>query len=72
MNYISEYENSLSEYAKKKNCDGIICGHIHEPVIKKYDNFIYMNSGDYVENLSCLAEDFNGDWSIIYYNKNKV
>jgi hypothetical protein len=30
---------------------------------------IYMNSGDWVESLSALVEDYNGNWSLIYYNE---
>jgi hypothetical protein len=28
-----------------------------------------MNSGDWVESLSALVEDYNGNWSLIYYNE---
>ena len=29
VKYIGEYERTVSDYAKRKNYDGIICGHIH-------------------------------------------
>ena len=32
-----------------------------------YDGIHYLNSGDWVETLSALAEDENGQWDIIYY-----
>jgi len=66
VNYVSDFEEQLSEMAKSKNCNGIICGHIHHPVIKVIDEIIYMNSGDWVENKTALVEDFNGKWEIIY------
>jgi hypothetical protein len=48
----------------------VICGHIHSPEIKDMGTGIrYLNSGDWVESLSALVEDFNGDWDLVYYNE---
>lgn len=66
VNYISDFEEQLSEMAKSKGCNGIICGHIHQPAIKTIDNILYMNSGDWVENKSALVEDYGGNWEIVY------
>lgn len=68
VSYISDFENELSKFARKKECDGVICGHIHQPAITAYDNIIYMNSGDWVESLTALVEDYSGNWQIIYYS----
>jgi len=51
-----------------RHCDGIICGHIHHPEIRKTDRIIYMNSGDWVESLSALVETSDGDWKIIFFD----
>ncbi|MFC0185379.1 UDP-2,3-diacylglucosamine pyrophosphatase LpxH [Pseudarcicella hirudinis] len=67
VNYISDFEEKLAELARANDCEGIICGHIHKPVIKDIDGITYMNSGDWVESLSALVEDFSGKWSLIYY-----
>ncbi|MCR9065405.1 MAG: UDP-2,3-diacylglucosamine diphosphatase [Cytophagales bacterium] len=67
VNYISDFEEQLSEVARSKNCQGIICGHIHQPAIKNINGIKYMNSGDWVENMSALVEDHEGNWEIIYY-----
>ncbi|RYC67785.1 UDP-2,3-diacylglucosamine diphosphatase [Spirosoma sordidisoli] len=67
VNYISDYEQKLTELARARNCDGIICGHIHQPAIHNFDGIIYMNSGDWVESLSALVEDHDGNWSLLYY-----
>ena len=66
VNFVSDFEEQLSEMAKSKDCNGIICGHIHQPTIKNINNIVYMNSGDWVENKTALVEDFNGNWEIIY------
>ncbi|GAB4025953.1 UDP-2,3-diacylglucosamine diphosphatase [Spirosoma koreense] len=67
VSYISDYEQKLTELARARNCDGIICGHIHQPAIREFDGIIYMNSGDWVESLSALVEDHDGNWSLLYY-----
>jgi hypothetical protein len=55
--------------AKSKNCDGIICGHIHKAENRLIDGVEYLNSGDWVETLSALSEDHEGNWQLIYYNE---
>ncbi len=67
VNYISDYELKLTELARARNCDGVICGHIHQPAIHELDGIIYMNSGDWVESMSALVEDHEGNWSLLYY-----
>lgn len=71
VSYIGDYELKLSELAKAKGCDGVICGHIHHPEIKEYFGIRYMNSGDWVESLSALVEDYNGEWSLDFYQETK-
>jgi UDP-2,3-diacylglucosamine pyrophosphatase LpxH len=71
VNYVSDFEEQLSELARSQNCDGIICGHIHQPAIKHINGITYMNSGDWVENMSALVEDHEGNWEIIYYSLQK-
>lgn len=68
VSYIGDYENQLVILAKINKCDGIVCGHIHQPALKEIDGILYMNSGDWVETMSALVEDFSGNWSIIYYD----
>lgn len=67
VSYISDYEQKLTELARARSCDGIICGHIHQPAIRDFEGIIYMNSGDWVESLSALVEDHDGNWSLLYY-----
>jgi hypothetical protein len=57
--------------AKAKGCDGIICGHIHKAETRMIDGIHYLNSGDWVETMSALAEDHDGNWQVIYYSEIK-
>lgn len=65
--YISDFEKELTDLARKKGCQGIICGHIHQPANTYYDNIHYLNSGDWVESMSALTEDHSGKWKVVYY-----
>ncbi len=67
VSYISDYEQKLTELARARGCDGVICGHIHQPAIRNFDGISYMNSGDWVKSLSALVEDHTGNWSLLYY-----
>jgi predicted phosphodiesterase len=68
VNYISDFEEKLTELARARGCDGIICGHIHQPAIREIDGILYMNSGDWVESMSALVEDHKGLWHLLYYS----
>jgi UDP-2,3-diacylglucosamine pyrophosphatase LpxH len=65
--FISDFEKELVTLARARHYDGVICGHIHHPDIQKYEEIMYLNSGDWVESLSALVEDDKENWSILYY-----
>ena len=54
--------------ARARKCDGVICGHIHHPANTHHDDIHYLNSGDWVETLSALTEDEDGNWSVRYFD----
>ena len=65
ISFVNDFEINACEYAKSKKCDSVICGHIHIPVIKKIDGINYYNSGDWVENFSCLVLTSENEWKLI-------
>jgi len=65
----SNYEKQLTELAKIKGCQGIICGHTHRPALKQLGEVVYMNSGDWVESLTALTEDYEGNWVLQSYRE---
>jgi UDP-2,3-diacylglucosamine pyrophosphatase LpxH len=69
VNYISDFEHTLAEFARARKYDGIICGHIHHPEDRTVDGIHYLNSGDWVETLSALTEDGEGRWRVVYYTE---
>jgi UDP-2,3-diacylglucosamine pyrophosphatase LpxH len=70
VKYMSDFERAAAETALGKGYSHIVCGHIHQPEIKCISTYktevIYMNSGDWVENLSAL-EYYDGKWAIFRY-----
>ena len=66
-NYINDFETTALSMATKKGCDGVICGHIHQPADVTIDGKRYLNSGDWVENMSAICIDNIG--KIYLYEK---
>jgi hypothetical protein len=58
--YINDYETAALKMAEKKGCDGVICGHIHQPEDRMINGKRYLNSGDWVENMSAILIDNKG------------
>ena len=69
---LSNYETQLTELARSKVCQGVICGHIHRPEILDMGGIEYLNSGDWVESLSALVEDWDGNWKLVFTEKNNA
>lgn len=68
VSYISDFEEHLVRVAAQKGCSGVICGHIHQADKRMVGDILYLNSGDWVESLTALAEDYDGNWSILHYD----
>jgi UDP-2,3-diacylglucosamine pyrophosphatase LpxH len=62
INFVSDFEKNAKDLTKQKGYDVAVCGHIHQPKLE----VDYMNSGDFCENSTCLVEDFEGNWKIIF------
>jgi UDP-2,3-diacylglucosamine pyrophosphatase LpxH len=66
VNYIGAFEEAVVRLAKlEPDIDGVVCGHIHTPAIRKIGELEYFNSGDWVESLSALVEDSEGRLQIL-------
>ncbi len=72
VSYINSFESTASELAIEQGYQYVICGHIHQPQIRKVESekgfCWYLNSGDWIENLSAL--EFDGKrWTLYQYQK---
>lgn len=63
-NYINDFETAAIKMAKKNGCNGVICGHIHQPCDIQLSEGHYLNSGDWVENRTAILLDNKNNFSI--------
>jgi UDP-2,3-diacylglucosamine pyrophosphatase LpxH len=72
VSFINNFEQTTANIGISNNFDYVICGHIHHPEIREISNqegsITYLNSGDWVENLSAL-EFVDGVWSIYRFSE---
>ena len=61
-NYINDFETTAIKMAAKHKCQGVICGHIHQPADRTINNNHYLNSGDWVENKTALLLTSKNTW----------
>lgn len=77
VKFVNDFEQLAVDLAEEHGYDYVVCGHIHQPEIKvmkgsAYQKEIsYLNSGDWVENLSCL-EYHQNKWSVYRYAEDPV
>lgn len=69
VSFVDRFQDQLQSYARKRGCDGIICGHIHSPEDKTFGDIRYLNSGDWVESLTAIVEHHDGRFEIISYDQ---
>ena len=72
VKFINNFEQTSADIAISNQYDYVVCGHIHHPELtlksNPYGSVLYLNSGDWVENLSAL-EYCNGEWKIFRYKE---
>lgn len=70
VKFISDFEATAAELAIENGYDYVVCGHIHEPKILEKSNkkgkVTYLNSGDWIENLTAL-EYHKRRWKLYSY-----
>lgn len=75
VKFVSNFEKTAVELALENGYDYVLCGHIHQPKKEvhenKYGKCTYLNSGDWVENLTALEYSFKR-WKIYHYNEDKL
>lgn len=70
VSYINSFEETVVQIAADQGFDTVICGHIHQPADKNFyiggKKIRYLNSGDWIENLTAL-EYHQGAWTLYRY-----
>lgn len=72
VKFINNFETTAADIGISNKYDYVICGHIHQPGMREITNphgsIIYLNSGDWIENLTALEYN-DGEWSIYKYDE---
>ena len=70
VKFIDDFENTAAEIAIGNQYDYVVCGHIHNPEMRtittEQGQVTYLNSGDWVENLTALEYN-QGEWTLYRY-----
>ena len=75
VKFTNNFEQTAADIAISNQYDYVVCGHIHQPEMREIENehgkIIYLNSGDWIENLTSL-EYVNGGWEIYRYDEKEI
>lgn len=67
-NAMSGFTSVVSEETRRRECDAVICGHMHSPEVGEINGIEYYNAGDWVEHCTALVEDFTGNLDLVQYS----
>jgi UDP-2,3-diacylglucosamine pyrophosphatase LpxH len=75
IRFIDDFEQTAIDIALENGYDFVVCGHIHQPVIRSHSSdkgeVSYLNSGDWIENLTSL-EYREGKWEIFRFRESEI
>lgn len=67
VNFIGDFEATLAAEAQRRGVDGVVCGHIHHAAIRMIDGVLYVNTGDFVESCTAVAEHDDGRFEVLHW-----
>jgi UDP-2,3-diacylglucosamine pyrophosphatase LpxH len=63
--FVGEFEHAVARDVRALGLKGVICGHIHTPVIKPVEGVQYLNCGDWVDSCSAIVEHLDGRLELV-------
>jgi len=73
VKFVTNFENALAKEALERECDTVLCGHIHTPSDKILENGVrYLNCGDWIENNSYIVKTLEGQFELRYYGNSVI
>ena len=73
VKFVTNFENALAKEAVERECDTVLCGHIHTPSDKIIENGVrYLNCGDWIENNSYIVKTLEGQFELRYYGNSVI
>lgn len=72
VKFINDFEHTAADIGISNQYQYVVCGHIHHPEMRRIEqehgSIVYLNSGDWIENLSAL-EYHQGKWSLFRFTE---
>ena len=72
VKFINNFEQIAIEMAAAQGYAYVVCGHVHKPQMREVETpsgrVTYLNSGDWVENLTALEYNY-GAWTLFQYDE---
>ena len=65
VNFIGNFQQALTDEARRCGADGVICGHIHHAAIEQMGEIRYINTGDWVESCTAVGENDDGSFELL-------
>ncbi len=65
VNFVNDFEHYIAKHTKELGCCGVVCGHIHTPIIKRFESIDYYNCGDWVESCTAIIEYHDGSMKLV-------
>ena len=75
VSFVSNFEETAAQLACENGFDYVVCGHIHQPQMRdfhhKQNSCVYLNSGDWIENLTALEYN-KSKWSLMVFEERNI
>ena len=69
VDLVSKFEEAARHQGQKTGVDGIVCGHIHTPGIRRHGDVTYHNCGDWMASSTALVEHDDGSMEILHWTE---
>jgi UDP-2,3-diacylglucosamine pyrophosphatase LpxH len=69
---VGDFESAVAREARSRGVQGVVCGHIHHAEMRDIDGVLYCNDGDWVESLTALVEQADGQLQIIEWSARTI
>ncbi len=71
LKFVERFEHAVVAEARHHQVDGVVCGHIHYPGMRRIDGLLYCNTGDWVGSGSALIERFDGSLELVRWGEHE-
>ena len=56
VNKAGNFQKSIKNECLSGGYNGLMCGHIHKPELQRFDDYLYLNTGDWIESCTAIVE----------------